>query len=102
MAETFTPSWTTGIDYQLKKNGAAFDATGMTVTTILKDRAGREFTPSGGTTWAVQATSQVRFTPAVGDFTVERSPIAVRFRVTDGGGKVAEFPRNAPEEWVIE
>jgi|SRR4051812_39005832 hypothetical protein len=105
--EYFVEGWTTPIDYQLKKNGSPFDATGTTVDTELRDKDGNVVTEVGATAWLDPTVSKVRYTPNAADLTAARSPMKVRFRVT-AGGQVAWFPRssNVPsgysvEEWIV-
>lgn len=99
--ESFVEGWTTPIDYQLEKNGAAFNATGMAVELILRDRAGAEVTEGGTTVWSDAANSIARYSPSATDLTFARSPMRVHWKVTDGAGKVAFFPKGEYEEWVI-
>lgn len=100
MPEHFVEGWTAPIDYQLKKNGAAFNGTGMTVSLNLRDRDGVEITETGPTAWLDASQSTVRFTPAAADLTFVRSPIRARFKVV-AGAEVVFFPRGEAEEWVI-
>jgi hypothetical protein len=97
----FTEGWTTPIEYQLKKNGAAFNATGMTVETILTDKDKVEITEVGSTAWSDAANSIVKYSPAASDLTAARSPMGIRWKVTDGAGKIAFFPQGEPEELVV-
>lgn len=107
MLERFPAGWTTPIIYALKKSAtagavpAAFDASGMTLAIVLRDRTGAVFTPAGVAAWHDQATSLAKFTPVVGDLTVERSPIRARWQVTAADG-IAFFPKDQPDEWVID
>ena len=99
--EVIPVGWTTPLDYQLEKNGASFNASGMTVAFVLRDRLGTQV--GGGTTsWLSEALSQARYAPASTDYTVERSPLTGRFEVTDGSGKKAYFPKNHPIVYVVE
>lgn len=99
--ENFVEGWTTPIDYQLKKNGAPFNAAGMTVELILRDKNKVEIAEGGLTAWSDETQSIVRYTPSATDLTVARSPMRVHWKVTDGAGKVAFFPKGEFEEWVI-
>jgi hypothetical protein len=100
MSEHFVEGWTVPIDYQLKKNGAAFNGAGMTVSLELRAKDGTVFTEAGSTGWLDAAQSQVRYTPASTDLTFARSPMRVRFKVV-AGTEVAFFPRGEAEEWII-
>lgn len=106
--DRFPAGWTTRIGYALKKaatastDPAAFDATGMTLALILRDRDGVIVTHAGTVAWIAAATSQAGYTPASGDLTVERSPLTARWKVTDGGGAVAYFPKDHPVTWYVD
>jgi hypothetical protein len=84
----------------LLSNGAPFDATGMTITIELRDRAGALFTPTGSVGWFNPAVSQVQFTPGVTDLTVARSPIGVYFKLT-AGSDIDYAPSGEGDEWII-
>lgn len=99
--EHFVEGWTTPIDYQLKKNGVPFDATGMTVELILRDKNGVEVIEGGSTAWSDAPNSIARYSPSATDLTVARSPMRVHWKVVDGAGKVAFFPKGEYEQWVI-
>jgi hypothetical protein len=86
-----TEGWTSALDFQLLLNGAAFDATGMTLASVVRDREGKLVTVS--TAWGTQATSLARLSPVVTDFVAAQGPYSLRFRVTDGAGKIAYFPQ---------
>jgi hypothetical protein len=101
MSEFFVEGWTTQIDYQLKKNGAPFNATGMTVVLELRDHTGTVVTEAGTTNWLDVTQSTVRYIPDAADLTYARSPMKARWRVTDGIGQKAWFPRSEPEEWIV-
>jgi len=100
--EHFVEGWTRRIDYDLKKGTtpAVFNATGMTVETILRDRDGNEVTEGGATAWVDAANSRVGFTPLATDLTAARSPMRVRWKVTSGSA-IEFFPKGDPEEWII-
>jgi hypothetical protein len=101
MPEVFVEGWTTPIDYQLLKNGAPFDRTGMSIAITLRDKDGVVIPAVGSAAWlGSPAESKVRFTPDATDLTFARSPIGVHFTVTAPDG-VASFPRGHALEWVI-
>jgi hypothetical protein len=88
------------IDTQIKSNGLAFDATGMTIAIELRDRTGALFAPTGAAVWLNATTSTVRFTPGATDLTVARSPIGVYFKIT-AGSDIDFAPTGEGDEWVI-
>lgn len=88
------------IDTQLLSNGAAFDASGITLDIELRDRTGALITPVGSVAWLNQSISTVRFTPDATDLTVARSPIGVYFKL-QGGSDVDYAPTGEGDEWII-
>lgn len=87
--------WTAPLDAQLLLDDAAFDATGMTVTSIVRDNDGRLIAVA--TDWTTIASSIVRLSPILGDFRAGKGPYTVRFKVVDGSGQVAYFPPAEPD-----
>jgi hypothetical protein len=92
--------WTGSIDYQLKNDGAPFNATGMTVALELRDRNGTVVSETGTTDWLDATQSTVRYTPNAADLTNARSPMKARWKVTASGQSVW-YPRSEPEQWII-
>lgn len=93
--------WTEPILYNLFRDGAAWNATGMLIALAAVDTRGVSLTVSGTTDWASASQSQARFTPDATDLKASRSPILVRFKVTDGV-KVSYYPQDEPLHWVID
>lgn len=71
---------------------AAFDATGMTVTSILRDKNGTLV--SVATSWFSQTTSIARLDPVAGTFVFARRPYFLKFRIVDGTGDVSFYPQD--------
>lgn len=99
--------WTDPIDYQLRTRDAAgvvsnLNLAGKTVTLKLYDARDKEFQFGGTVQIIVSADGKVRFNPVAGDLRHSLSPYKVRWHVTiDATGKVAMFPRKAPELWTV-
>lgn len=97
MAEDFVQGWTKPIRYRLKRDGAAFDATGLTPTIVAYDRNWNLLTLTGTVAWEDATTSLVRYTPASGDLVAANSLMSVRFALSDG----SFFPKGLWETWTI-
>jgi hypothetical protein len=82
--------WTEPLDVQLLLSGAAFDATGMTVTATVRDRNGAVVNVACA--WVMQTSAIARLSPVSTDFVAANGPYTVRFKVVDGSGKVTFFP----------
>lgn len=94
--DEYTEGWTAPIEYWLQHDGVSFNATGMTPSIVLKDRDGNAVVVSGTVEWADALTSKIRFNPANTDFIASKSPYKLRWKVTDGSGKVAYYPQGNP------
>ncbi len=96
-----TESWTEPLIVQLLIDGAAFDATGMTITSVVRDRHQQLVTVT--TAWSTAATSQASLSPGADTFEADHGPYTLKYRVVDGAGKVAYFPPTEPariDVWV--
>lgn len=77
----------------LLDDGAAFDATGFTVSGVtITARDGTVVNVSGDFDWLSGSTSTVYYDPDAGDFVAAKSPYNVRVKVTDADGKVRFYP----------
>lgn len=83
--------WTSAIDFTLESNGAAANLTGAAVEMEFDGTAA-----SGTVDIVSPLTGRVRYSPADGDLSEQREPYDVRFKVTDGDGKVTYFPNGEP------
>lgn len=99
--DNLVEGWTGDLNYTLYTDGAAFNGTGMTVAAQIYDRSFSLMNPTGKTAWVVAASGTVAFTPADGDIKAERSPYWVRFKVTDGAGKIVLFPTEDAIKWMV-
>lgn len=79
----------------------ATDGSGLSVTMDLRDRNGSVVPFAGKVDWLVAASGTVRYSPAAEDLKAERSPYHVRFKVTDGSGKVAPYPNGEADVWTV-
>lgn len=101
MAERFVEGWTERIRYQLKSDGVVQPLTGMTVTMNAYDRTGTAVTWTGVAGIDDILEGIVYFDPAAADLVAADSPYQIRWKVTDGLGKVAFYPKDDPEEWPV-
>lgn len=97
----FVEGWTDPIDVQLRRDQAAFDATGSTIAVVAIDGNGTSVTLTGTVDWIDVTVGTVRYTPAAGDLLASRSPLKVRFKVTSGSGAVSYHPKQGVETWRI-
>lgn len=102
MIEPFHEGWTERIRYALTHDeDEVLDLTGMTVALVGKDGAGTAIDFSGATGTDDATAGIAYFDPAAGDLVASGSPYRVRWKITDGDGKVAFFPREAPLVWRV-
>lgn len=104
MTDMFREGWTERIIYALSHDGEELNLSGMTVAlvgkrTVRNGASDLDFQGQVGIVNAGEGT--VYFDPSSGDLSVENSPYQVRWKVTDGYGKVAFFPRGAPITWDV-
>ena len=98
--------WTDPIDYQLKKVASdgtitVLNMTGMTLALDVFDAKGNSVTVSGTVSIVTPSSGTVRFEPASADLLNAKSPYEIRWKVTDGSGKIAFFPRAQAEKWIV-
>jgi len=91
---TINDGWTANLDAQLLVNGATFDFSGMSISSVVRTRIGRIVAVA--TQWIADTQGTVRLLPVNTDFAAEDSPYTIRFKVVDGAGKVAYFPEGDP------
>jgi hypothetical protein len=95
-----TEGWTAAIDYDLENETdgvwASFNAATMTPSLTLRDKDGNAVTFTGTVSWAVEATSRIRFSPAATDLLNAKSPYLMHWKVTDGASKDAFYPQGTP------
>lgn len=90
-----TTSVTTGVT-------SAFVGTGFTLSDlIITGKDGTEVDTTGDFGWLVAASGTVYYDPDAADFVAAKSPYTVRFKVTDGAGKVVYFPSADADEILV-
>jgi hypothetical protein len=93
--------WTGRLEFTLYVDGVAFNGTGMTLTDVLvTGKDGTEVSTAGDFDWLVAASGTVYLDPDASDFVASKSPYRVRFKITDGLGKVVYFP-NAQTDVIL-
>ena len=82
------------LDFQLKNDAANFNASGMTVSGVLRDVAGTIQTLSSCevVTWLWATCSQVRYAPTSSHFEPAGTPYSLRFRVIDASSRINYYP----------
>lgn len=103
MSLDLVEGWTERILYALGADGATQDLTGMTAELELYTRSGAPITLGGtsGVLGGSETQGKVYFDPGANDLVNANSPYSVRWKVTDGAGKVAFFPNAAAERWNV-
>lgn len=94
--------WTGRLEFTLKADGTAINGTGLTLSDCLvTGKDGTEVTTTGDFGWLVQASGTVYLDADAADFAASKSPYKVRFKVTDGTGKVVYFPNAAADTITV-
>lgn len=101
MALELVEGWTQRIRYQLLADDDPVDLTGCTVEVVASDKSDAAVTFSGSAGVATAATGIVYFDPASTDLKESKQPYRMRWKVTDGSGKVAFYPRKDRETWKV-
>lgn len=105
MTEYLVEGWTERIVETLTTDGAAQNLSGVTVTLMLYDNTDTQIAYGGTAGIDTAADGKVYFDPAAGDLLASKSPYSVRWKVTDGSGKVAYWPAgqsDAPVKWNVD
>ncbi len=106
MALSLTEGWTEPIGYRLAKrkrnstSSSGRDLTGHTVDIIASSEAGSVYF-TRGVTLDNAINGDILYAPNSGDLTKARSPIIVKFKVTDPSGKISYHPMGKGERWEI-
>ena len=93
--------WTGRIRYQLVADGAATSLTGATIVLYAWDRGNSALTLLGTVGVETASEGRIYFDPNAADLTALRSPITVRVKVTDSGGKVTFYPNTGRAIWNV-
>ncbi len=102
MSEPFREAWTERIVYKLTHDGVVLNLTGLTVSLVGQDRNGDTVAFTGTTGVVTAAAGTVYFDAAASDLIASHSPYRLRWKVTDGSGKSAYFPRSGPIVWDVQ
>lgn len=92
---------TAPMEWDLKNDGAVFNATNMTPSAVLRDKNSLVVTIGGTIEWANVAASRVRYNPGSTDLDDSKSPYTLHFTVTDGANKTAYYPDGQPIILVV-
>ena len=99
--EELVEGWTDPITQQLLNDGAAVNLTGCTVELLLYDANGRAITHSGAASVFEAATGKVKFQPGASDLLASKSPLRVRWKVTDDADEISYFPNASADVWIV-
>jgi hypothetical protein len=98
--EDLVAGQTSPVEQQLLRDGAPFNATGMTLTLILRDSADVVLTLAGAVVWSDATTSKARFTPAANDLIASNAAYRARWRVVQGS-VVSYYPSAGADPWWV-
>ena len=87
--------WTGDLDFQLNADGSPQNLTGMTVELILKKSDGEPIDTAGDVSVFDAVEGKVRYSPDPAELQSGASPLTVRWKVTDGVGKIVYWPSGA-------
>lgn len=93
---------TARILFQLTQDGAAFDATGFTLSDMFltaSDNTAVTTTAKFG--WSDEDEAIVYYDPGSTDFDATKSPYRLRIKVTDGTAKIRFYPDGASAEILV-
>lgn len=93
--------WTDPINHILKADKVIVNLTGMTVALLLYDKLDALVAFTGTVSVPDAAGGKVRFSPAANDFLAASSPYKMRWKVTDGAGKISFFPNQTAYPWIV-
>lgn len=95
--------WTDPIDCILQADGAALNLTGLSVSLLAWNKALSPLTVAGSVSVTSAAAGTVRYSPTSGDALIlhANSPVSVRWKLTDGSGKIRFIPNTDPDRWVV-
>lgn len=93
--------WTGDLDFQLLADGNAQNISGNSIALIVQDHSGASVTFAGNISVPDATTGKVRFSPQPADLLAAKSPYNVRWKVTDGAGKVVFFPSGKDDFWTV-
>jgi len=99
---------TAPLDFQLRnvtrdpdtgiETESEFDATGMTVAIVVRDRT-NALVPTITVAWLVIAESKVRVSFQAASLVASLGPYTFRFEVTDGAGKIHKYPMSVDPDF---
>lgn len=94
---------TSPIDCIILADGVAMSLVSVTVSLKAYDKDGNLLTMPGTVTITDAAAGKVRYTPAgTSDLLNSKSPLRIRWILTDGSSKTAHVPSGEPDKWTIQ
>ncbi len=99
--EQLVEGWTDPITQQLLSDSTPVNLSGCTVELLLYDCNNRAISHGGSATVLDATTGKVKFEAAASDFVASKSPLKVRWKVTDGADEVSYFPNASADTWIV-
>lgn len=98
---TITEKQTAALGFQLLEGGSPLNLTGVTVVVLITDNTGAVIS-TGTVTVTDAANGKVSWTPgSTADLVAANSPYYVRWKLTDGSGKIKYVPSALRDVWEI-
>lgn len=98
---TITEKHTAPLGFQLLEGGSPLPLTGVTVAILITDNRGTVIS-TGNVTITDAANGKVAWTPGgTADLVAANSPYQVRWKLTDGSGKIKYVPSGLRDVWEI-
>lgn len=105
---TIVEGWTGRLTFTLMSRvpgvseASTFVGTGFTLSDlIITGKDGTEVDTTSDFGWVSAAAGTAYYDPDAADFVASKSPYAVRFKVTDGSGKVVYFPSADADQLLV-
>jgi hypothetical protein len=96
-----TEKQTAAIGFQLMEGGSPLNLTGATVAILMTDNTGTVIA-TGAVSVTDATNGKVAWTPATtADLVASKSPYQVRWKITDGSGKIKYVPSGLRDVWEI-
>lgn len=99
---TFKQGWGAPVDYELTRDGSAFDATGLTAPTLtlISVIDGLPIPITGSVSWLDITASTVRWIPGPTDLS-RVGKYRATFTLDEGSGKYSMYPAESDEIWEV-
>jgi hypothetical protein len=101
MKYKYVEGWTSPITRTLKKDGAAFNATGLNAPALVMVdiETGERLDTVGDMSWDDATVSKAKFSPDPGD--IRPGKFRITMELTESDGTKAYFPNGDAEVWEV-